>query len=45
MSMEIAVRVVDEDGRPERSITVTLDFGLWNGQLSEYTDSERLGGV
>jgi hypothetical protein len=33
-----SIRVVDEKGRPCRSVKVTVDFGIWNGQSSEYTD-------
>jgi hypothetical protein len=40
MSMEFAIRVVDEHGNAESDVRVTVDYGLLNGQADEFTDSE-----
>lgn len=38
MGWSASIRVVDDDGDPVRGATVGIDFGLWTGVGSEYTD-------
>lgn len=33
-----SVKVVDSSGHKVSGAKVTVDFGIWNGQSSEYTD-------
>ena len=33
-----SVKVVNHSGRPVAHKSVTVDFGIWNGQSSKYTD-------
>lgn len=35
-----SIRVVNDDGKPVRDIKVVVDFGLLDGDQSEYRDSD-----
>jgi|GEM_PF-3575267 len=38
--MEFSIRVVDEDGDPVSDKKITIDYGLFNGQESEFTNND-----
>ena len=40
MSMDISVRVVDDEGNGQSGLRVTLDFGMMYGQSTEFTDDD-----
>jgi hypothetical protein len=35
-----SIRVVGNDGRPRRGVTVFVNFGIWHGHDEAYTDSD-----
>lgn len=42
MSIRFHVIVFDDDGDPRSGVRVTADYGILNGQDSDYTDSNGL---
>lgn len=43
--MRFHVVVFDSDGDPRSGIRVTADFGIMNGQASDYTDDNGLATI
>ncbi|OGR66844.1 MAG: hypothetical protein A2081_02955 [Elusimicrobia bacterium GWC2_61_19] len=45
MSMRFYVVIFDSDGDPRAGVKVTADFGVMNGQASDYSDDNGLATI